>query len=123
MADVLKNVAALGTPLSRAMASLYTDPQALKAQLDANGLTMPTAPASLEHDLEDTAKDPEAGRDARYQGRRLCTLASRLPEQRPTSAEGWKTLLATGCRKIGKPFQDAGLTFGYHNHDFEFVDL
>ena len=26
-------------------------------------------------------------------------------------------------QKIGKPFQDAGLTFGYHNHDFEFVTL
>jgi len=45
-----------------------------------------------------------------------------VPDQRPKDAEGWH---AFGVRleKVSKPFKDAGLDFGWHNHDFEFVKL
>ena len=36
------------------------------------------------------------------------------------TAEGWSKF-GEELQAIGKPFQDAGLTFGYHNHDFEFA--
>ena len=44
------------------------------------------------------------------------------PEERPTTAEGWRAL-GTELHEIGKPFRDAGLIFGWHNHDFECVDI
>lgn len=91
----------------------------LKADLDKNGLTMPTGHFGL--DLLES--DPQ----------RVLTIAGTLgieavycpyllPDQRPTDAAGW---FAFGQRlqAAGKPIRDAGLRFGWHNHDFEFVTL
>ena len=116
LADVLKKVAALGYKQVEGYGSLYTDPQALKAQLDANGLSMPTAHVSL-GDLEDTAKGLEL---AKTLGIKVIVCPWLAPDQRPTSAEGWKAF-GEKLQEIAKPYQDAGLTFGYHNHDFEFA--
>jgi len=44
------------------------------------------------------------------------------PDARPDDADGWRSFgktLAAG----GKHFQDAGIAFGWHNHDFEFMPL
>lgn len=116
LADVLKKVAALGYSHVEGYGSLYTDPQALKAQLDANGLSMPTAHVGLS-DLEDSAKGLKL---AETLGIKVIVCPWLAPDQRPTSAEGWKAF-GEKLQKIGKPYQDAGLTFGYHNHDFEFA--
>jgi sugar phosphate isomerase/epimerase len=116
LADVLKKVAALGYSHVEGYGSLYADPAALKAQLDANSLTMPTAHISL-GDLEDTSKTL---RLAETLGIKVVVCPWLAPTERPTSADGWKTF-GDKLQKIGKPFQDAGLTFGYHNHDFEFA--
>lgn len=116
LAEVLKKVAALGYTHVEGYGSLYSDPAALKAQLDANGLTMPTAHVSL-GDLEDTAKTLKL---AETLGIKVVVCPWLAPDQRPTSADGWKAF-GDRLQKIGKPFQDAGLTFGYHNHDFEFA--
>jgi sugar phosphate isomerase/epimerase len=43
-------------------------------------------------------------------------------EQRPSDAAGWKQMAET-LNEVGKPYQAAGLGFGWHNHDFEFVAL
>lgn len=93
--------------------------QSLKADLDKNGLTMPTGHFGL--DLLES--DPERvlqiagtlGIEAVY-----CPYL--LPDQRPSDATGW---FAFGQRlqRAGKPIRDAGLRFGWHNHDFEFVTL
>lgn len=116
--DVLKTVKALGYSHVEGYGALYADPDpaALKALLDQNGLTMPTAHVSL-GDLEDTSKGLELAKTLGIKSMICPWLA---PEQRPTSADGWKTF-GKQLQEIGKPYQDAGLTFGYHNHDFEFV--
>ena len=116
LADVLSKVAALGYTHVEGYGSLYTDPAALKAQLDANGLTMPTAHVSL-GDLEDTAKTLKL---AETLGIKVVVCPWLAPAERPTSADGWKAF-GEKLQKIGKPYQDAGLGFGYHNHDFEFA--
>jgi sugar phosphate isomerase/epimerase len=118
LADVLKKVAALGYTHVEGYGALYAnpDPAALKALLDANGLTMPTAHISL-GDLEDTSKTLKL---AETLGIKVAVCPWLAPDQRPTSADGWKAF-GDKLQKIGKPLQDAGLTFGYHNHDFEFV--
>jgi sugar phosphate isomerase/epimerase len=41
---------------------------------------------------------------------------------RPTDASGW-TKFGEQLARIGEKVTGAGLTFGYHNHDFEFVPL
>jgi sugar phosphate isomerase/epimerase len=118
LADVLKKVAALGYTQVEGYGALYAnpDPAALKALLDQNGLTMPTAHISL-GDLEDTQKTLKL---AETLGIKVVVCPWLSPEQRPTSADGWKAF-GEKLQKIGKPFQDAGYKFGYHNHDFEFV--
>lgn len=116
LADVLKKVAALGYSHVEGYGSLYTDPAALKAMLDANGLTMPTAHVGLD-DLADSAKSLKL---AETLGIKVIVCPWLAPDQRPTSADGWKAF-GEKLQSIGKPYQDAGLTFGYHNHDFEFV--
>lgn len=116
LADVLKKISALGYTHAEGYGSLYADPKALKAQLDANGLTMPTAHVALA-DLEDTSKTLKL---AETLGIEVVVCPWLSPEQRPTSADGWKQF-GDKLQKIGKPYQDAGLGFGYHNHDFEFA--
>ena len=115
-ADVLKTVAALGYTQVEGYGALYTDPADLKRQFDANGLSMPTAHISLA-DLEDTGKTLKL---AETLGIKVVVCPWLAPELRPTTADGWKSF-GDKLQKIGKPFQDAGLGFGYHNHDFEFA--
>ncbi len=118
LADVLKKVAALGYTQVEGYGALYAnpDPAALKALLDQNGLTMPTAHISL-GDLEDTSKTLKL---AETLGIKVVVCPWLAPHERPLSASGWQKF-GEKLQKIGKPFQDAGLGFGYHNHDFEFV--
>lgn len=116
LADVLKTIADLGYTQAEGYGSLYTDPQALRAMLDAHGLSMPTAHVGLS-DLEDSAKSLKL---AETLGIKVIVCPWLAPDQRPTSADGWKAF-GEKLQKIGKPYQDAGLTFGYHNHDFEFA--
>ena len=42
-----------------------------------------------------------------------------LPDQRPDSGKGWHAF-GQRLQKAGAPYRDAGLGFGWHNHDFEF---
>jgi len=115
-ADVLKSIKELGYSHVEGYGSLYTDPAALKAQLDAHGLTMPTAHIGLD-DLRNTDKTLKL---AELLGIKVVVCPWLAPADRPTSADGWKAFGAE-LQRIGKPLQDAGFTFGYHNHDFEFA--
>jgi len=116
LADVLKKVAALGYTQVEGYGALYTDPAGLRQQLDANGLTMPTAHVNLS-DLEDTGKTLEL---ARTLGIKVVVCPWLAPLDRPLTADGWKRF-GERLQKIGQPLQEAGLGFGYHNHDFEFA--
>lgn len=40
------------------------------------------------------------------------------PADRPSDDEGWRAF-GKRLEKIGQPFRDAGIVFGWHNHDFE----
>ena len=92
---------------------------ALRADLDRNGLSMPTAHFGLdmleEHPKRVLKIAETLGIEAIY-----CPFLT--PDKRPTDARGW---FAFGQRlqEAGKPVRDAGLVFGWHNHDFEFVTL
>ena len=42
------------------------------------------------------------------------------PDQRPTDAAGWTAFGRAAGRRPASRYRDAGLGFGWHNHDFEF---
>lgn len=93
--------------------------QQVKADLDNNGLTMPTAHFSLET-LE---TQPQRVLDiCRTLGITAVYCPYLLPEHRPTDAAGWHAL-GERLQKAGTPIREAGLVFGWHNHDFEFFAL
>ncbi|PTM95321.1 sugar phosphate isomerase/epimerase family protein [Mycoplana dimorpha] len=91
----------------------------LKAKLERNGLTMPTAHFGLdllEHKVDRVLEI------ARILGIKSIYCPYLAPEDRPADAAGWR---AFGARLQGasKPYRNAGLDFGWHNHDFEFSPI
>ncbi|ASY56884.1 sugar phosphate isomerase/epimerase [Sinorhizobium sp. CCBAU 05631] len=90
-----------------------------KSGLDRHGLSMPTAHFGLDM-LE---SDPERVlKIAKALGIRAVYCPYLMPDQRPTDAAGWRAFGAR-LQTAGKPFREAGLDFGWHNHDFEFHPL
>ena len=93
--------------------------KSLKAELDRNGLTMPTGHFGLDM-LE---KEPaQALLVAKTLGIEAIYCPYLLPDQRPSGAKGWFDF-GKRLQEAGKRYQDAGYTFGWHNHDFEFQKL
>ncbi len=95
--------------------ALLSDPD-LALGLSDTGLGMPTAHVNLE------TVEAEPGR--------VIALAKRLgvgqlyapylmPGERPSTSQGWAGF-GRRLAAAGRPLFDAGLGFGWHNHDFEF---
>jgi len=116
LADVLKRIAELGYTHVEGYGALYTDPVALKAQLDTYGLKMPTAHINLA-DLEDAEATLKLADTLGIQVV-ICPWVS--PEARGADASSWRSFGAR-LEKISQPYRAAGLLFAYHNHDFEFA--
>jgi len=120
LGDTLKMLADIGYAQVEGFGALYADPDAidvLEAGLKDTGLTMPTGHFGLDMCLD----DPAAVLDiAKRLGVKGVIVPFIMPEDRPSDSAGW-TAYATSLVKAGKPFQDAGLHFGYHNHDFEYA--
>jgi sugar phosphate isomerase/epimerase len=96
-----------------------TDLGALKADLDAAGLSMPTAHVGLD---VIRAKPARAIEIARALGVEAVFAPHLAAPDRPTDARGW-TAFGTSLGEALKPLQDAGLITGWHNHDFEFARM
>ena len=124
LSDVLKTVAAAGYTQVEGYGALSASLDdaaiaALKDDLEANGLTMPTAHFSLDM-LE---ADPErALQIAGVLGIKAIYCPHIGADQRPTDAAGWQAF-GERLQAAAKPFVDAGILFGWHNHDFEVVKL
>jgi sugar phosphate isomerase/epimerase len=119
LADTLKMVAAAGYRNVEGYGALYADAakvEELTANLSANGLKMPTGHFGLDQ-LE---KEPDRVLEiAKAVGIETIYCPFLMPDQRPDTGKGW---LAFGQRlqKAAAPYREAGLGFGWHNHDFEF---
>ncbi|WP_337267360.1 sugar phosphate isomerase/epimerase family protein [Oryzifoliimicrobium ureilyticus] len=122
--EIFKKLSAAGYSEVEGYGGIYagmTDAELskFKADLDANGLSMPTGHFGLdllEKEFEQALKIAKAlGLEAIY-------CPHLMPDQRPSDAQGWK---AFGKRlsEAGKRYRDAGYVFGWHNHDFEFKAL
>lgn len=124
LSDVLKTVGAAGYTQVEGYGALYASLddaalEALKADMTKSGVTMPTAHFSLDLLESDPAR---AVHIAKTLGIKAIYCPHIAADQRPTDAAGWKAF-GERLEKAGKPFWDAGLDFGWHNHDFEFVAL
>ncbi len=119
LADTLAMLSKVGYTEVEGYGGLYADVPALKVALDKAGLTMTTG-----HFGMDMVEGDAAGTiaTARTLGMKHVFVPYVMPADRPTDAAGWA---AFGARlaKMGKPITDAGYGFGWHNHDFELLDL
>ncbi len=90
-----------------------------KSSLERSGLAMPTAHFSLEMLETDPLRVMQI---ANALGIRAIYCPYLMPDQRPGDAAGWRAFGAR-LQAAGEPFRDAGIDFGWHNHDFEFHAL
>lgn len=119
LSRTLAMVAAAGYTQVEGYGALYAsldDLEGLKAGLENNGLTMTSGHFSLD------MVEGQPGRVidiARAVGMTHVFVPHLAADQRPSDNDGWR---AFGARlsDAGKLIRDAGLSFGWHNHDFEF---
>jgi sugar phosphate isomerase/epimerase len=90
-------------------------PADVRAILDRNGLTAPSAHIGA----IDPDKWPQALDAARVIGHRYVVVPW-IPEGDRTGVDGFKKI-AAHFNKAAEQARAAGLQFAYHNHDFEFV--
>ena len=116
---VLKTLAGLGYVEVEGFGGVYDDPKAFRAELDKNGLSMPSGHFGIDMLEQDFAKAADI---AHTLGIKLIACPWLEPVERPTDADGWR---AFGKRlaAIGAKAKDAGFDFAWHNHDFEFVPV
>ena len=86
----------------------------VRAMLDANRLTAPSAHIGLEIIEKNTAQVFD---DARIVGHEYITVPFLMPDQRRTLDDFRR--IATRLNVVGRAANEAGLKVAYHNHDFE----
>ena len=112
--DTLAAVASAGYNEVEFAGYFEHEPEAVRAMLDANGLTSPSTHVSLDA--------LEADADAQFAvantlGQKYIVVPYYAQEHR--TVEGYRALCSK-LNALGTRAQDAGLTIAYHNHDFEF---
>ena len=116
---LLAQLPALGITTVEGYGGVYGDPSAYRAAMDANGISMPSGHMGL----DDIASDFEATMGIAESLGITRIFAPYLEEKdRPDTAEGWAAL-GKRLNDAGKKYAARGITFGWHNHDFEFVAL
>ena len=120
LAATLQMLGAVGYAQVEGYGALFAnldDIAVLKADLEASGLHMASGHIgldSLENDVDaNLAMAKTLNMEAIY-------CPHLVAENRPTTSEGWREFGAR-LQAASKPYIEAGLIFGWHNHDFEFV--
>lgn len=117
--DVLQLLAQAGYSQVEGFDGVYADPRAMRAQLDANGLAMPTGHFSL-NTLE---KDFSRARDiAEALGIKVIVCPHIAADLRPADAAGWRAF-GERLARVGAVAKAAGFELAWHNHDFEFAPI
>lgn len=94
-------------------------PAEIRAMLDQNHLTAPSAHIPLQQLQGDLSGVIAA---AKTIGHAYIVCPWLDPSQRGSTVDAWKSFGAT-LTDIGRRVQQAGLQFAYHNHDFEFTKI
>ncbi len=119
LAETLRMLADLGYKQVEGYGGVYENLPGLAKALADIGLTMPTGHFGLDMLENEPTKVFDIIEAA---GMKAIYCPHVVAEARPGDAAGWR---AFGARveAAGARFQATGLTFGWHNHDFEFVAL
>lgn len=120
--DTLKMLADMGYQAVEGFGGLYAEKTSLAglaANLRAAGLKMPSGHFGLE---QVEATPDWVIETAQTLGMSQVIVPWIQPDLRPIDAEGWRAFGAR-LQAAGAPIVAAGLRFGWHNHDFEFVPL
>ncbi len=116
---LLAELPALGITTVEGYGGVYGDPISYRAAMDANGVTMPSGHmgiADIEADFEATMSIIETLGITRV-------FAPYLDQsERPDTADGWAAF-GKRLQAAAQKYADRGLSFGWHNHDFEFAAL
>jgi sugar phosphate isomerase/epimerase len=112
----LPELSALGYKQVEGFGGLYDDAAGLAADLEKNGLAMPTGQFSLDQ-LRDTSN---ALRTAETLGMKRLYCPFIPSDQRSEDESKWLELADT-LAALSEVFTKEGYGFGWHNHDFEFM--
>ncbi|MCT7373828.1 sugar phosphate isomerase/epimerase family protein [Chelativorans salis] len=119
LSDTLKMLKKLGYAQVEGYGGVYGDLPALKSALSETGLVM----ASGHFGLDALENEPDQVLElARTVGMKAVYCPFLMPDQRPEDAAGYARF-GERLQKAGEPLVKTGLTFGWHNHDFEFRAL
>jgi sugar phosphate isomerase/epimerase len=122
LSDTLRMLADLGYTGVEGYGALFAD-EAKVAELTANlkdsGLTMPTGHFGLEMLEQERDRVLEI---VKAVGIETIYCPFLPPGQRPDTASGWAAF-GQRLQNASRPYRDAGLGFGWHNHAFEFQPL
>ena len=116
--DTLRMLAEAGYAQIECFGDLITSSD-LSDGIEETELKVPTAHVSLQM----VEQEPDQVlRYANNLGIRQLYVPFLMPNDRPSDAAGW-TEFGSRLAAAGQPFQAAGIGFGWHNHDFEFLPL
>lgn len=116
---LLAQLPGLGITQVEGYGGVYGAPAAYRSAMDDHGISMPSGHIGLEDIEADFAATVTL---AKSLGMRHVFAPYLQETDRPDTSAGWSKLaarLATAARK----YAEEGLSFGWHNHDFEFVAL
>ncbi len=117
--EVLPMLAKTGYSQVEGYRGLWTDAAAFRGKLDDHGLSMTSCHMGLDVCAGETAATIQTAKTLGIQKVYVPFLA---PDDRPSDAAGWAKI-GQQVAETAKPFNDAGLSLGWHNHDFELIDL
>lgn len=120
LSDTLKMLSALGYSAVEGYGGQMGSPAAvaqLAGDLETAGLAMPTAHVGF-----DMVRDQPGDVIALARKMRIGTIFVPHIGLGGSDAATWAAF-GRDLAEAGKPLMDAGLSFGWHNHDFEFADL
>ncbi|MGR3660582.1 MAG: sugar phosphate isomerase/epimerase family protein [Paracoccaceae bacterium] len=120
--DTLKMLGGLGYKQVEGYGGLYANLEAideLKGDLADNGLAMKTGHIGFDMIRDEPARVLQIAKALDMEA----IFVPAVPqEERVKDAAGWAAF-GKELGEAGKPFWDAGLKFGWHNHAFEFADI
>ena len=119
IAESLKKVKAIGYDAMQVSGFGPIDPQELKNMADGEGLEIIATHTSFDRMRDDTQGviDEHLLWNCKY------PAIGGLPQSYREDGEGGYLRFAQDATEVGRKLAEAGLTFGYHNHNFEFQKI